>query len=322
MSKPIDTQPIKRQLEKYMANGLNHKEIGKFYNCSGSTICIYCKKLGARNPNLIDVKDDIGKIHRIRNFTGYQWDTCMALRCVKWSQQTPYWLVYCCKCKNLKRMQAGHILTHNKCRCQRFDDDFPRINVKNNKGTISNIQDLRGYTWATSTVLKFDEVRNKYDYYWHIKCNACQKIYSKKGSDILTGGKCKCQKIEYYKSKSHKQISQTFLNKIHRNADFRGIDRSTLTMQDLQEQLDLQDGKCYYCGENLVVGMTLKELDQGNASIDRINNSIRSYRADNIVFSCKICNMAKHIHTAKDYIQKCLEVAKHNYSKMFKKEYL
>lgn len=80
-----------------------------------------------------------------------------------------------------------------------------------------------------------------------------------------------------------------------------------LTLEDLKEQWEKQDGKCPLTGWNLFLDRTTK-TQRGNekiinlASLDRIDPK-RGYEKDNIRWICVIANYARNNYTDDDVIK-------------------
>ena len=88
-----------------------------------------------------------------------------------------------------------------------------------------------------------------------------------------------------------------------------------ITLQDLKNQWDKQQGKCYYTGIDLLLPInTCKKSEIINprlCSLERLD-STKSYLPDNIVFCCFMANCTKNQFTKEEMFDFCKLVVKHN----------
>ena len=146
------------------------------------------------------------------------------------------------------------------------------------------------------------------------RCPACKEV---KHFDLWypnNPGRCKeCdrknQQSKYErKVKTHLSSVDNFLKYKLANSLQRKNTINTLTHQDLINQYELQNGKCYYSGRPLVIAMRTKSLD--SLSIDRVD-STKGYTPDNIVLCCSIINIMKLDTTKEQFIKLCKDITLH-----------
>lgn len=81
----------------------------------------------------------------------------------------------------------------------------------------------------------------------------------------------------------------------------------TITKEDVINQYENQQGKCYYSGRVL----SYKTKDENVMSIDRINPKI-GYTKENIVICCWRINRMKLNYGVKDFLKLCEDICVHN----------
>jgi hypothetical protein len=104
-------------------------------------------------------------------------------------------------------------------------------------------------------------------------------------------------------------LSPHWISAINQNKE-RGIHRTigvSINSFDLLHQLEKQDFKCAYTGENLNVLNVLKS--KSNASVDRID-SLLDYTKDNIQWVTKDVNRMKNIFSDKNFLDTCFKIYK------------
>ena len=88
-----------------------------------------------------------------------------------------------------------------------------------------------------------------------------------------------------------------------------------ITVEDLKELWDKQDGKCFYSGIKMNLPLTSSGFSgkrlMENCSVDRIDSN-KLYRKDNIVLCCYGTNIGKGIWSKEEYINFCKLVSKYN----------
>lgn len=156
-------------------------------------------------------------------------------------------------------------------------------------------------------------------------CNPnCNKLFMKDGSEVRRNKK---RGADNYCSQScssivnHKQLKSGFENSKYligvtkadkytglrehlRRAKYRNQEVN-ITLDDLLEQWNKQDGKCFYSGVKLIHPIRIK--DEGfiyMASLDRINSSI-GYLVGNIQFISAAANMAKNKMSHEQMVEFC-----------------
>lgn len=99
-------------------------------------------------------------------------------------------------------------------------------------------------------------------------------------------------------------------------AKTRGI-YFNLTIKELDDIFEKQNGLCYYTGRKLLPAETrVPSKTESNISLDRVDSSL-GYTKDNIVMCVKNANLAKHVLSHDTFIQLCIEVAENCKNKQF-----
>ena len=103
----------------------------------------------------------------------------------------------------------------------------------------------------------------------------------------------------------YKDIYGTYYSSIKANAKYRKIP-FTITIEDMWEQWEKQNGKCNLTGVELVI-KNITSAKKANASIDRIDSSL-GYTKDNIQFVHRTINYMKQQYDQNDFIGWCKKV--------------
>lgn len=101
----------------------------------------------------------------------------------------------------------------------------------------------------------------------------------------------------------NKEYFQYHYSNLKYRAKKRGM-RVNLTLKDLIDQWQKQDGKCYYSGIELQQCKG-KKPDQG--SLDRVK-SHKGYIKGNVVWVCYMAQNAKNEHSEEELIKFCKAV--------------
>ncbi|MFA5748314.1 MAG: hypothetical protein WC872_04375 [Candidatus Absconditabacterales bacterium] len=162
------------------------------------------------------------------------------------------------------------------------------------------------------------------------KCIKCQKLKHPKDFvvqrlDNYWVGKyrylyeCKeCKRDRTYKKRDKdRETIQGALNiiikQLSQGAKKRNIDFK-ISVDDLLESREKQDGKCYYTGYDMKYGFIYykegKESDKTKRqlSCDRLDNN-RGYEKGNVVLCCTIANKMKNTLSKKEFYQICKDIA-------------
>lgn len=149
------------------------------------------------------------------------------------------------------------------------------------------------------------------------KCLKCGNVFKRKYNCLSSkNSKLHCDKCEpvgrntVYKSK---YFVSGLLSIFYHRAKGLGRDFN-LTLEDLDELYEKQNGKCYYTGEELILPATYQffatmDRNSFNVSIDRKDSSF-GYSKENCVLCIKDVNIAKQNLSVSDFIQLCKEVTK------------
>lgn len=190
------------------------------------------------------------------------------------------------------------------------------------KGSYNKGQINIGDKFCRWTVI--GESVNEQDRYL-IPCQCeCGEFGLVRESFLLSGKSLGCRKCinkvnypTFRKSRNNpdinlKGLSPSWISSICNNLK-RGIYR-TLTSEinsfDLLAQLEKQNFKCAYTGEELyVLGLS---MNKSNASIDRIDSS-KNYTIDNIQWVLKSVNRMKNIYSDEEFLNTCFKIYRHRY---------
>lgn len=163
-----------------------------------------------------------------------------------------------------------------------------------------------------------------------LKCKcSCGKESFRRTSELIKNNKIKCfDCCPSHKTKRYKEvglISSQFLSDIKSNAKQRSLEFN-LTMEELWELYQKQNGKCALSGIELIllpvfysasiranarISTTRREI---TASVDRIDSNI-GYTIDNVQFVHKAINIMKGSLSDSDFINISKAIAKHNSDK-------
>jgi DNA-directed RNA polymerase subunit RPC12/RpoP len=131
------------------------------------------------------------------------------------------------------------------------------------------------------------------------------------GTKLKSGESTRCRSCAYRemaKKRSHYSavgaIPGFHLTKIKDRAKKRGIIVS-ITMQDLEDQWSIQNGRCAFTGRELTI--RLSRNTPGNASLDRIDSSV-GYIPENIQWLHWHANQAKNDLDESAFFNLCKEV--------------
>lgn len=137
-----------------------------------------------------------------------------------------------------------------------------------------------------------------------------------KGSNLRAGRavSCGCGRAENENwgqkiiPKDSKYFFKTWLNAWKSKAK-RDNREFSLTLGELDNQYEKQNGRCYYTNDNLILADRAKFCVQDtNISIDRIDIN-QGYTASNIVFCLKMVNIARNMYSQQEFITMCRRVA-------------
>lgn len=107
--------------------------------------------------------------------------------------------------------------------------------------------------------------------------------------------------LDTFLTKKLKDSEKRFEKLKNRNSDMF----HTLTIQELINLYNNQNGKCFYTGRQLELALS---KDNKNAlSIDRMNSS-KGYTIDNVVLCCSIVNVMKMDSSLEDFRNICQEI--------------
>jgi len=109
------------------------------------------------------------------------------------------------------------------------------------------------------------------------------------------GNKELCKKISKNRKDEYSEFRETLKRCRYRSKD--GKKELSLTLTDLKEQWEKQNGKCPYLSQHLVLPLTTRNENKDNpnliASLDRID-SAKGYVKGNIQFISQTLNYAKN----------------------------
>lgn len=135
-----------------------------------------------------------------------------------------------------------------------------------------------------------------------------KKIYSNYSS------RCKQCSAQYYKNwiSTSCQRRATVLLNTAKSHSKRKNTPFFITVDDIINQYEIQNGKCYYSGREL----SYVTNDKNIMSIDRINPEL-GYTKNNIVLCCWRVNKMKAGYTTQDFMELCKDVVSFSSTKNF-----
>jgi len=121
---------------------------------------------------------------------------------------------------------------------------------------------------------------------YDLKCYDCKNEARKEREEKI---QLKCSLEEYFQT-----LIKGTKERIKNNSK---IKESTITIEDLKEIWNKQNGKCFYSGREMKYNFSRKELPKlsthpEKVSIDRVDSD-RGYTKDNIVLCCTLVNLMK-----------------------------
>ncbi len=175
---------------------------------------------------------------------------------------------------------------------------------------MSRIEMSIGSVWNRWTILE-EAGRNSSGSILYLCQCECGEQEIRRGTDLRSGKSNQCQWCRHRSTAKHasvKPINGTYLTVIEHGAKARGMEVH-ITVQDLANQWELQQGKCALSGRQL----TLKHGHfgkKGTASIDRIDSN-RGYHSDNIQWLDWKVNQAKMDTEESEFLQMCEDIVNH-----------
>jgi len=146
------------------------------------------------------------------------------------------------------------------------------------------------------------------------KCPVCKEV---KHLDLwYPNNLSRCKDCDKRKKKSsyentinkHLSSVENFLKYKLANCSQKKTVTISITLDDLLNQFNKQNGKCFYSGRQLEIALRTKSLN--SLSIDRIDSS-KGYTPDNIVLCCSIINIMKLDTPEDEFINLCRDVVNH-----------
>ena len=134
---------------------------------------------------------------------------------------------------------------------------------------------------------------------WEVQCT-CGCLSFKDPGSLVNGVAQSCNNCYDRNYKGTKSVPGAVLSRLQYGADKRNI-KVDITLDDLQEQWDEQDGLCAYTGIPLTVPRGRKV---GDASVDRIDSSL-GYIRSNIQWVHKRINSMKNDMDEEEFLFMC-----------------
>ena len=180
-------------------------------------------------------------------------------------------------------------------------------------------------------------INNKHTVIWMYSCQCdCGNICDVGWPDIAAKRSTKCfdchfkecvlnsqRCISNFKNKNSNykgtnDIPHIFFSRAKKGAENRDIEFN-ISIEDMQNQWDVQKGLCYYTGIPLIFYMT-KNIDRREnlsfkASLDRIDSNL-GYTKENIAWTTKTINCTKLDLTKKAFLKMCELVYLYNKDKL------
>lgn len=172
-------------------------------------------------------------------------------------------------------------------------------------------KNLVNNTYGMLVAIKPTPKRDKGSIVWECLCT-CGKQRYVSSSKLLRGEVTSCGEKPCDKHFTTLSKYQRVINRFYSSYRLPASYRNLAFALTVDEFISCIRKPCYYCGEtnNIIKvndGKSINVQLRANG-IDRKDNSI-GYTLDNIVPCCSICNYAKRILTADEYITHCKKVA-------------
>lgn len=180
-------------------------------------------------------------------------------------------------------------------------------------------RDLSGEQFGKLTVIKRTEKPEWYKgkqrcLWWLCKCSCGKEVtvYSRR---LVSGEKthCGCSSKEYWEHNCYKgcgKLAHSHWSHIVYSATVSRDYEFNLTIEDGWELFQKQNGKCFYTGDDLILGV--RNSKGGiTASLDRLDNT-KGYTKDNVVWCRKDVNIMKMAKTYEDFIECCRKIARNH----------
>ena len=176
--------------------------------------------------------------------------------------------------------------------------------------------DLTGYRSGKLVGIELADTNKTDGRYWKCKCD-CGNETIIRASRLKNGVIKSCGCLNNNKRQDHSNwrgygnISHSFYSGLIKQNSRRNKDvKIEVSIEDLSEQFEKQNGKCAYTGLELYFGKTARdEKYNRTASIDRIDSN-KHYTKDNIQWVHKIVNIMKNDLTEDEFLNFCKLIVK------------
>jgi hypothetical protein len=197
-----------------------------------------------------------------------------------------------CTCENIKEMSSHQLRSQKGKYCRKCMGKS--ISEKNTK-------DLTGLKFGKLTVLnKVGSSKNRKTL-WLCLCD-CGNYRETEGSVLTCGMLKSCAKCGYFG-----EIINALIQKIKWKSKGRKINFN-ITSQYCWELFLKQNRKCALSGIELTLPTKADKINEGSASLDRINPSL-GYEEGNVQWVHKTINRSKSTFTDEEFISLCHDVA-------------
>lgn len=177
--------------------------------------------------------------------------------------------------------------------------------------------DLTGQTFGAWTVIRRGSSSRSGSTRWECRC-VCGKVSLVNRAHLLRGysKSCGCQRARKHKVQRFRGCGETAYSNIRRRAtagyEGRKTIEFTVTIEYLWELFLTQNRQCAISGLPLTFAPTTSDKDrhQGNASLDRIDNTL-GYIPGNVQWVHKHINYMKRIYDQPYFVELCKAVADH-----------
>ncbi len=210
-----------------------------------------------------------------------------------------------CVCGKEKIFEANLIIRgrNKSCGCKMHNS--PRPSLRGMK--IEKRENLIGQKFGKLIVENYDTnyIKNQTRWMCRCECGVTKSIKAShlKCGNVKTCGKCSKSGKNCYKWRGHEEISRKFFYCIERGAKSRKI-QFNLTIEQIWDLYLRQNKKCALSGLQLnfpsIVG-----ANDGTASLDRIDSSVKNYTIENCQWVHKDVNNLKWDFTQNEFINYC-----------------
>lgn len=172
------------------------------------------------------------------------------------------------------------------------------------------IMDITGEKFTKLVVIEINRIHPKYGAVWTCQCD-CGGLITTRGSALRNGTTKSCRLcVRKSGPNPPNTVPLYYWSRTLRNAENRNL-LFEISIQDAQQQYDLQNGKCALSGENITFSSHSRNKISSTASLDRIDSS-KGYISANIQWLHKSVNKMKRNFEEDYFLSICDMIASMN----------